>query len=73
MRTPWIIVTVVSLYALFFQLTPYIGMNEHFILILFLLAPFLLGYMAYVIIRHGKPSKHTFDERFYEDYNSEGN
>jgi hypothetical protein len=29
--------------------------------------------MAYVILKYGKPSKYTFEERFYEDHDYERN
>jgi hypothetical protein len=25
-------------------------------------------YMVYAVLRHGKPSRYTFDDRMYEDY-----
>jgi len=29
--------------------------------------------MVYVVLKYGKPSKYTFEERFYEDHNYERN
>jgi hypothetical protein len=40
---------------------------------MFILSPFVVIYMAYVILKYGKPSKHTFEERFYEDHDYERN
>ena len=57
-----------TLYALFFQATPYIGVPESLIFGMFLLSPFIVLYMVYVILKHGKPSSYTFEERFYDDY-----
>jgi hypothetical protein len=59
---------IVTLYALLFQLTPYIGIPANIIFSMFLFSPFLVMYMAYVILKYGKPSQHTFEERFYDDY-----
>lgn len=36
-------------------------------LFLFSLSPFPVIWMVYSVLKYGKPSKHTFDERFYED------
>jgi len=35
---------------------------------MFFLSPFLVLYMGYVILKYGKPSGSTFDERFYDDW-----
>ena len=35
---------------------------------MFLLSPFVVIYMAYTILKYGKPSKFTFDEKFYDDH-----
>jgi len=35
---------------------------------MFLLSPLVVTYMAYVILKYGKPSEYTFEERFYDDY-----
>lgn len=63
-----VVITLVSLFAAFYQLAPYIGIADKYIIGMFFISPFLLGYMAYVILKYGKPSGRTFDERFYEDY-----
>ena len=68
MKRPAIIITVATLYLIFFYLSPHIGIPEEAIIAMFILSPFLVIYMAYVILRYGKPSKYTFDEKFYEDY-----
>ena len=62
------VITIATLYALFFQLTPYIGIPDQFIFGMFLLSPLVVLYMAYVILKYGKPSEYTFEERFYDDY-----
>jgi hypothetical protein len=63
-----VIISLVTLYALFFQLTPYIGMPVDIIFGMFLLSPLLVIHMVYAILKYGKPSKYTFEERFYDDY-----
>ena len=68
MKNLSIVINVVTLYALFFQLTPYMDISANIIFGMFLLSPLLIIYMAYVILRYGKPSKYTFEERFYDDY-----
>jgi hypothetical protein len=68
MKRPAIIISVATLYLVFFYLSPHIGIPEEAIIAMFILSPFLVIYMAYVILRYGKPSKYTFDEKFYEDY-----
>jgi ABC-type sulfate transport system permease subunit len=37
------------------------------IMLMFSLSPLVVIGMVYAVIRHGKPSNHTFEERFYED------
>jgi hypothetical protein len=68
MKKVTVTIFIVTLYALFFQATPYIGIPDRFIFGMFLLSPFVVLYMAYVILKHGKPSSYTFEERFYDDY-----
>ena len=63
-----IAIGIVTLYALFFQVTPYIDIPASIIFGMLLLSPLLVIYMAYVILKYGKPSQHTFEERFYDDY-----
>lgn len=63
-----IVVILVTLFAVFYNISPYIGIPGRAILFMFCIAPFLVVYMAYVILKHGTPSGNTFNERFYEDY-----
>lgn len=44
------------------------GIPDEFIIAMFILSPIVVIYMAYVILKYGKPSDHTFEERFYDDY-----
>jgi hypothetical protein len=68
MKKPAVVVTLVSLFVLIYQLSPFLGFAEHLIFRMYLLSPFLLGYMAYIIIRYGKGPSQTFEDAFYEDY-----
>ena len=71
MKKVWIVITVATLYVIFFQLSPYIGIPDQFIIALFIFSPFVVAYMAFVILKDGKPSDATFNERFYEDHDYE--
>ena len=62
------VVIFVTLYAMFFQVAIFIALPENIIFGLFALSPFLILYMVYIVLKHGKPSRHTFDEKFYEDH-----
>ena len=73
MKKPAIIITLSTLYLIIFQVSPYIGIPDEAIIAMFILSPFVVIYMAYVILKYGKPSKHTFEERFYEDHDYERN
>ena len=68
MKKPAIVIAFATLYLIIFHLSPYIGASDEAIIAMFILAPFIVIYMAYVILKYGKPSGHTFDERFYDDY-----
>ena len=61
-------ISIATLYALFFQATPYLGIPDRLIFGMALFAPVVILYMVYVILKYGKPSSHTFDERFYDDF-----
>lgn len=68
MKNVPLIINLVTLYAIIFQVAVLVNVNEKIIIVLFLLSPLLVFYMAYVILKFGKPSRHTFDERFYDDW-----
>ncbi|MBW7914575.1 MAG: hypothetical protein H3C54_12970 [Taibaiella sp.] len=67
MTKMWIVVSLVTLFAVVYHAAPFIGLPDNLIIGMFILSPFLVVYMAYVILKYGKPSAHTFDERWYED------
>ena len=62
-----VIITLGTIYAIFFQIAVYLELSDGLIFTLFSGSPFLIIYMAYMILKYGKPSSHTFDEQFYED------
>ena len=62
-----IVVSVVTLFALVCQLAPYIAIPDKVTLFMFIISPFVVIYMVYVILKYGKPSGNTFDEKYYED------
>jgi len=63
-----LVITLVTAYLIVYQLAPHIGINDNIIIGMFLLSPFMVISMVYVILKYGEPSKHTFDERFYDDW-----
>ena len=67
MKKVQLVIIFVTLFAVFYNISPHIGISSQAITLMFILSPFLVIYMAYVILKYGKPSGHTFDDRFYED------
>ena len=67
MKRVQVVITFVTLFAVVYHSAPYIGIPDTAIFVMFLISPFLVLYMAYVILKYGKPSEYTFDERYYED------
>jgi len=67
MKKVWIAITLATLYLFFYILAPYIGIPDEVIIVLLILSPFVIISMVYIILKYGKPSKYSFDERFYDD------
>ena len=67
MKKPGIVILAVTLYAIIYNASPLMGFTQGIILFMFALSPFLVIYMAYVVLKHGKPPGHTFEEKFYDD------
>ena len=67
MKKPAVVIAFATLFMIFYNLSPYIGIPDEFIIAMFIVSPVVLIYMAYVILKFGKPSKYTFEERFYDD------
>ena len=68
MKNVTLITTVVTLFAVFYQVAPHIGIAERYMYGMFFLSPFTVMYMGYIILKYGKPSGNTFDEKFYDDW-----
>ena len=51
-KVPFVI-SIVTLYAIFFNIAPHMGITIEIIFALFFLSPFLILYMAYVILKYG--------------------
>jgi hypothetical protein len=62
------VVVAVTLYAIIFNVCIYTGVPYRVVFFMFFLSPFLVIYMVYAVLKYGKPSGHTFDERFYDDW-----
>jgi hypothetical protein len=73
MNRSQVVVIAVTFYALVFQAAPWLGLSEGIIFTMFCLAPFAMIYMVYMVLRFGEPSDHTFEERFYDDWDYERN
>lgn len=56
-----------SSFWLFYQLSPYIGFSDNFIITMYILSPLVVLWMAYRILKDGAPSGRSFDEYFYDD------
>ena len=69
MKKPVVVISLATVFMLVYNLSPFIGVPDEAIIAMFILSPLVLIYMAYVILRYGKPSKYTFEDRFYDDYN----
>ncbi len=65
-KIKWPII-IVTTFAFFYQFTPYVGLSDDFILVLFLISPIAVIWMAYQILKNGTPTERTFNEYFYED------
>jgi len=68
MKKPAVVITFATLFVILFNASPYLGIPDEVIIAMFILSPVVVIYMVYVILKYGKPSQHTFEERFYDDY-----
>jgi len=73
MKRPAVIIFLATLYLLFFHASPILDVPNWVIIALFILSPLVVIYIAYAILKYRKPSKYTFEERFYEDHGYERN
>lgn len=67
MKNVPVVVSIVTLYALLFQSAILMGLADGLILTMFSFSPFLVIYMAYVVLKYGKAPSDTFDDKFYAD------
>jgi hypothetical protein len=67
MKKPAVIIAIATLYLFFFHLSPYINIPDAVIIAMFIFSPIVLIYTLYVILKFGKSSKYTFEEKFYDD------
>lgn len=68
MKKTALAITIATLYVIFFQAAPFIGIPDKIIIPMFILSPFVVIGMVYIVLKYGKPSPHTFNEKFYDDY-----
>jgi hypothetical protein len=68
MKKADVVVLLVTIYAILFQAAPFLGFGDELIFALFFGSPFCILYMAYMVLKFGEPSRYTFDERFYDDW-----
>ena len=68
MKKTVIVITLATLYVLLFHSSPLMHVPDEFVIAMFILSPVVVIYMAYVILKYGKPSGNTFEERFYDDF-----
>ena len=68
MKKPAVVIAFATLFVILFNASPHLGIPDEMIIAMFILSPVVVIYMVYVILKYGKPSKHTFEERFYDDY-----
>ncbi|MEO8110574.1 MAG: hypothetical protein ABI594_11100 [Ginsengibacter sp.] len=68
MKKPKVAIAIVTCYLLVFQLVLHTDASLSVIFGMLSASPFLILYMVYIILKYGKPSQYTFDERFYDDW-----
>lgn len=68
MKNVPVVIALATAYAVFFQIAILFQMDDAFIFTLFFFSPFVVLAMVYSILKYGKPSKFTWHERFYDDW-----
>lgn len=68
MKNVKIVVTVATLYLIIFNILLYTGVAKQLVFLMLTFSPFVLIYMVYVILKYGKSSNYTFEEKFYDDW-----
>jgi len=60
-------VIAVTIFAVIYNVLPFFEVGDCLIMLLFSISPIAVIWMAYRILKYGTPSKHTWEEKFYED------
>lgn len=68
MKKTHLAILIVTSYLIFFELAIFLDFASGIIYTMFSLSPFLVIYMVYMVLKYGKESTHTFEERFYDDW-----
>jgi hypothetical protein len=71
MKNPATAIFISTLYLFLFQASPYLRFPDELIIAMFIVSPFVIIYVVSVVLKYGKPSKYSFDEKFYEDLDYE--
>jgi len=60
-------IALAILFVILYYTAPFIDVSDKVILSMFIASPFVILFMAYIILKYGKPSAFTFDDRYYDD------
>ena len=60
-------VIAVTLFAVIYNALPLFEVSDRVIIFLVSISPIVVIWMAYRILKYGTPSKHTWEEKFYDD------
>ncbi|MFN4124158.1 MAG: hypothetical protein ACK4GL_12745, partial [Flavobacteriales bacterium] len=70
MKSTQIAIAFATIYLMVYALLCAIESAIPIAMMMFSISPFVVIGMVYTIIRYGSPSKHTFEDRMYEDKDS---
>jgi hypothetical protein len=68
MKKPKIAIAIATVYLLIFQVVLHTDVSLTIIFGMLSVSPFFILYMVYAVLKYGKPSQYTFEERFYDDW-----
>ena len=68
MQKSSIAIAIATIYLIVFQALVLTTDDLSIIFSMLSFAPFIILQMVYVVLKYGKPSKYTFGERFYDDW-----
>lgn len=60
-------VIITTLIVLIYHMSPFLGATYTVVLSLFTVSTVAYFWMVYIILVKGKPSPHTFEEKWYDD------